>query len=76
MISRPAAEQISLAIGVSAYRSTYLLSLSLSPSLSLSLSIGSCRRANTIIGVPWYLRRLSLFSTCLHDVFDKQSTPG
>ena len=35
---------------------------------------GSCRCA--IIGVPWCLRRLNLFSTCLNNVLDKQITPG
>ena len=34
---------------------------------------GSCRCA--IIVVPWYLRRLSLFSTCQNRVFDKQILP-
>ena len=33
-----------------------------------------CRYA--VIGGPWCLRRLSLFSNCLNSAFDKQITPG
>ena len=35
--------------------------------------IGGCGRA--VIGVPWCLRRLGLFSTCLHMLTNK-SPPG
>ena len=37
----------------------------------LNCQSGSCRCA--IIGVPWCLRRLSLFTTCLSNIFDKQA---
>ena len=48
--------------------------LNLSGLIPAKLKSGSCRCA--IIGVPWCLRRLSLFSTFQEHVFDKHISGG